>query len=334
MKPRARFLVVSIFLVSLSSGFAHSTVTNGQTRGSLTLYGDVKVDESGAGGNKLGSLTIVLYSQGGATIVGRTTVPVNGRYRFNNVPAGEYELAVEAEMAEIARLHVSVVGRPGSDYQQDLEFAWKPMGSNTASKPGTISAADLYQRSSANESLFGKAQQSLTGKKYEEAVTLLTQVVKSDPQDFQAWSELGTALLLSNKKAEAEKAYEHAVEVRPTFKLALLNLGRLRLAEKKYEEAIVTLTTLVQLDPGSPDGNLFLGEAYLQTKKGSKAVAYLNEAARLGRPDAHLRLATLYDAVGMKDKAVVEYLEFLKKRPDYPDRKKLEKYITENTKKP
>jgi len=334
MNARARLSVISIFLVSLTSGFAHSTLTKGQTRGSLTLFGDVKVDESGARGNKLGSLTIVLYSQGGATIIGRTTVPVNGRYRFNNVPAGEYELAVEAEMSEIARLHVSVSGRPGSDYQQDLEFAWKPMGPNTSSKPATVSAADLYQRSSANESLFVKAQSSLNGKKYEEAVTLLTQVVKSDPQDFQAWSELGTALLLSDKKSEAEKAYEHAVEARPTFKLALLNLGRLRLAEKKYDEAIVTLTTLVQLDPGSPDGNLFLGEAYLQIKKGSKAVSYLNEAARLGRPDAHLRLATLYDAVGMKDKAVAEYQEFLKKRPEYPDRKKLEKYIADNSKKP
>jgi tetratricopeptide (TPR) repeat protein len=294
----------------------------------------VKVDESRAEGNRLGSLTIVLYAEGGSTIIGRTTVPVNGRYRFNNVSAGEYELAVEAEMAEIARLHVSVAGRPGSDVQQDLEFAWKPMGPNTSSKPATISAADSYQRSSANQSLFVKGQQSMNSKKYEEAVLLLTQMVNNDQQDFQAWSELGTALLLAGRKTEAEKAYEHAVEVRPTFKLALLNLGRLRLAEKKYEQAIAPLTTLVKLEPGSPDGNLFLGEAYLQIKKGSKAVGYLNEAAKLGRPEAHLRLATLYDAVGMKDKAAAEYQEFLKKRPDYSERKKLEKYIADNAKKP
>jgi len=34
----------------------------------------------------------------------------------------------------------------------------------------------------------------------------------------------------------------------------------------------------------------------------------------------------------MKDKAALEYEQFLKKRPDYQDRKKLEKYIAENKK--
>ena len=34
----------------------------------------------------------------------------------------------------------------------------------------------------------------------------------------------------------------------------------------------------------------------------------------------------------MKDKAAIEYTEFLKKRPDYPDRKKLEQYIADNKK--
>jgi Tfp pilus assembly protein PilF len=63
-------------------------------------------------------------------------------------------------------------------------------------------------------------------------------------------------------------------------------------------------------------------------------VTYLTEAAKLGKADAHLRLATLYNAVGMKDKAVLEYEEFLKKKPDFADRKKLEQYIEANKSKP
>ena len=47
---------------------------------------------------------------------------------------------------------------------------------------------------------------------------------------------------------------------------------------------------------------------------------------------AHLRLAALYNAAGLKDKAAIEYEEFLKKKPDYPDRKKLEQYISQNKK--
>ena len=58
----------------------------------------------------------------------------------------------------------------------------------------------------------------------------------------------------------------------------------------------------------------------------------VQSAARLGKSEAHLRLAWLYNAAGMKDKAAIEYEEFLKKKPDYSDRKRLEDYISTNLK--
>jgi Tfp pilus assembly protein PilF len=91
----------------------------------------------------------------------------------------------------------------------------------------------------------------------------------------------------------------------------------------------------IKLRPNSAQANDLLGEAYLQLQKGSKAVVYLTEALKLdpdGMAPAHLRLAKLYNAAGMKNKAAEEYEEFLKKRPNYPDRKTLEDYITQNRK--
>jgi TPR repeat protein len=64
----------------------------------------------------------------------------------------------------------------------------------------------------------------------------------------------------------------------------------------------------------------------------SKAIPHLNSAASLGFPEAHLRLAWIYDGTGSKEKAALEYEEFLKKKPDYPDRQKLEGYIRANKK--
>jgi tetratricopeptide (TPR) repeat protein len=324
---RLRLPILLTFALLLAAG----TSARVFAQGGITLYGDIKVDERNAQGSSLGSLTVILYQLGGATIVGRQTVPANGRYRFTNLRAAEYELAIEVQTAEIARIHVSVAGRPGSDFQQDLEFEWKG-NAPVPNKPGTISAADVYKRSSSNQSLFEKAQQAIDKKNYEEGVTLFKQIVDGDKEDFQAWTELGTAYLMTDKKSEAEKAYQRAVDTRPTFALALLNLGRVRVSQKKYEEAIATLTRLLELQPESPDGNYLLGEAYLQIKKGSKAVPYLDKAAQIGRPEAHLRLATLYDAAGLKDRAAHEYEEYLRKQPNDPARKKLEKYITENKK--
>jgi tetratricopeptide (TPR) repeat protein len=111
-----------------------------------------------------------------------------------------------------------------------------------------------------------------------------------------------------------------------------MHLGRLRASQKRFDQAIEPLTRAVELRPTSAEANLMLGEAYLQIKKGSKAIPYLDEAARLGKTEAHLRLGWLYNAAGLREKAVIEYEAFLKKSPDYADRKKLEKYISANKK--
>jgi tetratricopeptide (TPR) repeat protein len=115
----------------------------------------------------------------------------------------------------------------------------------------------------------------------------------------------------------------------------LLNLGKLRVSQKNFDAAIEILDRAVQSEPRSADANYLLGDAYLQVKKGSKAVVYLNEAIKLdpiGNAEAHLRLAALYNGAGLKDRAANEYEQFLTKKPDYPERKRLEQYIVENKK--
>jgi len=301
-------------------------------QGGSSLFGDVRVDESKADARKPLTLTVVLYTLGGS-VAGRQTVASGGRYRFPNVRPGEYDIAVEVETSEIARVHISIAsGAAGADLRQDLDFEWKATSTKSKPKAGTVSAIDEYQRSSGNEALFEKAQQAVDRKKFEEAIALFQQILKGDNQDFQAWTELGTAYLLEDRRSDAEKAYLHAIEVRPAFALAQLNLGRLLAMQKRYAESIEPLSKAVELRPESAEGNLLLGEAFLQNKKGSKAVGYLNEAARLGKAEAHLRLATLYNAAGLRDRAATEYEVFLKKHPDYPERKKLEQYISANKK--
>lgn len=304
---------------------------------SYRLWGDVKIDDSKADTPGPSSVTVILYDPTGR-ILGRQNVSNHGRYRFNVMPpsnelqAGSYELAIETDSGEITRMSISLTGLSGSDIRQDFEFEWKSKLAGQKAVTGVISAADAYNRPPANKPLFQKAQEAVEKKKYDHAVTLLKQIVDSDKLDFQAWTLLGTIYLVQEKSADAEKAYLSGIEARPTFSLALLDLGRLRSSQKKFEEAVDPLTRAIQSQPESAEANLLLGEAYLQLRKGSKAIGYLNEAARLGRPEAHLRLGWLYNAAGLKDKAAVEYEEFLKKRPDYSDRKKLEEYINTNKK--
>ncbi|MGZ9156914.1 MAG: tetratricopeptide repeat protein, partial [Candidatus Binatia bacterium] len=169
-------------------------------------------------------------------------------------------------------------------------------------------------------------------KDYDQAISLLKQMVASDKADYQAQTILGTLLGSQGKYDEAEQAYLSALSAKPTFAPALLDFGRLRLKQKRFADAVEPLTKLVELQSDSGEANLLLGDAYAQMDHRSKAIPHLNSAVSLGYPQAHLRLAWIYDAAGSKDKAALEYEGFLKKKPDYPDRQKLEGYIKANKK--
>ena len=329
MKCPIHQLPVLVLLVGLGLFQAQA-----QAGGNRSIYGDLKVDEGNVTGLKPISFDVILCSEGGMRLNHQTVSP-NGRYRFP-VSSGIYYVVVELESVEVARVRVDMLSPLVITYQRDIELAWRTKpGSEKKVRPGVVSAADSYKRSPATEKLFNRAEQAFDKKDYTQAVSLFQQILKLDSGDYQSWTELGTVYLQEGNTAEADRAYARAVEIQPSYLLALIDLGRLRLALKNYDGAIEILTQAIKVRPDSADANFLVGEALLQTKRGSMAVAYLSEALKLdpiGMADAHLRLALLYNGAGMKAKAAGEYEQFLKKKPDYPERKKLEQYIAANKK--
>jgi cytochrome c-type biogenesis protein CcmH/NrfG len=305
--------------------------TSALSQGGATLFGDVRVTAENSVVIVPQEVTLILRRVPDGE-VGRQTVSSRGRYRFTNLKTGDYEIVVEVQGKEIGKLQQITVGGLSNSpygYQYDLDFKWKAPG---IAKTGVISAADVYGRSASAEEIFNKAEDAVAKKKLDQAATLLKQLVQNDANDFQAWTALGSVYVAQEKFDDAEKAYETAIQLKPNSTRASLNLGRLRSNQKKFAEAIEPLTRVVELQPDSGEAHMLLGECYIQVKKGSKAIQYLDEAAKLGHPEAHLRLGWLYNAAGMKDKAAIEYEEFLKKKPDYPDRAKLKEYIQANKK--
>lgn len=303
------------------------------TRGFL-VYGDVKVDESRLAAGKPVMLEVILYTKG-MQVVGRQRINPNGRYRFMDIFDGDYWLVLELEGAEVARDSLFIAKSMTMDIKHDLELEWRSTGAGNSTGGGVISAADLYSRSAPNNVLYQRSVKEIESKSYPDAIATLRELVVADPKDFQAWGELGMLYFVQKDFEKAEKSYASSLTAKPTYFSGAFNLAKVQLAAKKYEPAIASFEAALKLDPKSAAANYFLGEAYLQVKKGSKAVVYLNEALALdpsGMAEAHLRLAALYNGAGMKDKAVAEYEQFLKKKPDYADRQKLEKFITDNKK--
>jgi Flp pilus assembly protein TadD len=326
-KGRGATLTVAVLTIL----FLTSSST-AQTGGGHMLYGDFKIDESKVTGPKPLSFDLILYTSG--RVVARQTVVNNSHYRFMDVSNGDYEIVVEVESNEVARIHVLLNELFKTDIRQDIELEWRENLIGKGNKSG-VAATDFYERTATNKKRFAKAEKAIDEKNYAQAVLFLRQILSEDEKDYQSWSELGTVYLMQTNFAEAESAYLHATEANPAFFLSFFNLGKLRMAQNKFETAVEPLSQAVKIKPESSEANYLLGEAYLQIKKGSKAVVYLYQALKLdpiGKAEAHLRLAALYNGAGMKDKAAAEYEQFLKKKPDYPDRKKLEQYIAQNKK--
>lgn len=254
----------------------------------------------------------------------------NGSYLIPGIPRENVTVIIEVNGIEVGRQSIS----PSIMGNIQMDFAVNMMGQNADSKSGIVSAKDLYSRSAENDKLFEKASAAAKDKKLDAAIELFKEIVESDPKDFVTWTELGTLYFRSDKLSDAEKAYQKALDLKPDFMVALLNLGKVLLAQKQAEKVIPILTKAVEIDAKNVDALHYLGEAYLQTKQGNNSAILFYEALRLApieKAELHLRLAWLYNAKGYKDKAAEEYKQFLQKVPKYPEKEKLEKYIKENS---
>lgn len=301
-------------------------------RGTINLFGDFKIENADAATLTPQSLQLLLYTTGG-TLVSRQPITNNTRYRFLNLPAGEYNLVVELDNKEVTRVYIQLTASDMSDVRKDILLEWRDNFANSERKSSAVVAVDSYSRSAAHESLFNSAVAEAGKKNYAAAVSTLKQILSKDPKDFEVWNALGTVYSLQKENDAAENAYLQALKEKPSLLVALANLGKHRLAQKNFDGAIEILSEAIKLHPDAAEAHFLLGEAYLQIKKGSKAVVHLNEAIRIdpvGRAEAHLRLATLYNAAGLKDRAAAEYVQLLTKVPNHPDKTKFEEYIKQN----
>ncbi len=326
--PRLYFRLL-VFALLLVPAYSFAQGKRGGSAPALIGTLTVKAKE----GAKLPDSFFVIVYRSDSSEFGRQAVANHGDYRFTGISAGEWEIAVEGGGRSLGRLKFTLNSTSGGDVRQDLELQWRD--SSGAASAGGISSLEAYKRQPESDALMKQAMAAHAKKDYANAADLLKKVVAADARDFEAWTELGSVLFAQGRAGEAEPAFRRALEEKPGYAVALLNLGKMQFGQKNFDAAITTLSQLTSAHPESAEGHRFLGEAYLRIKKGSKAVPELEEAARLdpdNQAEAHLSLAALYDAAGVKDRAAAEYEKFLAQKPNYSDKKKLEKYIRENKK--
>lgn len=332
------FFIACAFICTCPSSFAQVDDVSEVTGlpipiGTSVIYGQVMIRNFPKGERRP---VIVVYLRNGGAQLDKYHTNDKGYWYFLKHPVDGHLLAFEVDGIEVGRTIVAAAG--SNRFRQDVEFDWNALkGASAAPSPsGVVSARDRYPRGAEAEKAFEKAL-SARNADGEQALKMFTEIARKDDKDYNAWMHIGALHYSAKRMDEARNAYGKAISLKPDYFLALLNLGRLEFSQKSYEAAAPVLLKAVEADARSADANHLLGESYLQVKKGSLAVGYLNKAIEIApveKAEIHLRLAALYNGAGLKDRAAAEYKAFLEKVRDHPDRKKFEQYVNDNSPKP
>src|SRR2546426_1071215 len=101
-----------------------------------------------------------------------------------------------------------------------------------------------------------------------------------DPGYVQVWLDLGRLHEAKEELAEAQKAYEHALEALPTFHEAALALADLLRRTGRARAAVVRLAGMLEQDPYDLHALLPLGRAPLDEKRDEQALAAFRRALK------------------------------------------------------
>ena len=124
----------------------------------------------------------------------------------------------------------------------------------------------------------------------------LSKAVALEPENADAWRELGDALLNEDRLKDASNAFRQAVELRPNDVGALVQLAHTAYAAGDPEDAIGAIRQAVERDPNSLGARRALLEIYRAAKRLDDALAAAEELAESDPNDAlaALDVAELY----------------------------------------
>jgi len=115
---------------------------------------------------------------------------------------------------------------------------------------------------------------------WEPAVELLSRATRSDPNNADAWNNLGTALRNLGRNADAVNAYERAVAAAPST-LAHENLVTLLLAMREPQRALEHARRALQLDPARAQAHCYLAMALADLARFAEALPAAQRALQL-----------------------------------------------------
>ncbi len=164
-------------------------------------------------------------------------------------------------------------------------------------------------------------QALLLAGRYAEAVASFQTALPLSPNRTLAHNYLAGALARLGRTAESVEHARAALTFNPTYAEARFNLGTGLLRLGQFPAAVAELETALRLQPDYAEAACNLGTALLQTGRAADAIPRYETALRF-KPDyaeAHYSLALARHQLGQWPAALASYTTALQLRPDYPE---------------
>src|SRR5262249_7276622 len=145
------------------------------------------------------------------------------------------------------------------------------------------------------------------------------------PNYAEALNNLG--IIYNNRReqySQAETLFERALSADPELISARINLGEAFLQLKQYDRALDENLRVLESRPNDVLAHFRAARALINLTRIDEAIVHLKRAKELEPTSSFLPgyfLATVYDDLGQTEAAIVEFAEFIKANPEYPERR-------------
>jgi tetratricopeptide (TPR) repeat protein len=167
---------------------------------------------------------------------------------------------------------------------------------------------------------FGDGETAYQAGNYSEATKIFEQYTVQKPENAWGHYMLGLSAWKGGDPAKAEKAFDEALRIDPKHVKSLVNLSRVLIEQKRFDDAIGKLTHASDIDPKSAEVTRLLGRTYDGQGKVDDAVAAYRHAIALDGKDAWSmnNLGLLFLEQGRPNDAIPPLARAVELRKDVP----------------
>ena len=133
---------------------------------------------------------------------------------------------------------------------------------------------------------FADAEAAFQSKNYGEATTLFEQYIQRRPDNPWGHYMRGLSAWKSGDLVKSEESFERALSLDPTHMKSLVNLSRVLIEQKRYDDAIAKLTMAGEVDPESATVPRLMARAHSAKGEFEPAVDAYRRAIALDGSDA------------------------------------------------